>query len=111
MNGSSLINGMSPSDEEIGAAVREAAGVTPHPVRASRMEPDHQSVVTPELRGFGGAGLRVADASVMPAVLDANINAAVLMIREKATDKDYDCIRPSPGARIASRGWRQWRKM
>jgi choline dehydrogenase len=41
-------------------------------------------VTDPELRVHGIAGLRVADASIMPALLNGNTNAAVMMIAERA---------------------------
>jgi choline dehydrogenase len=43
-------------------------------------------VTDPELRVHGTQGLRVVDASVMPAVTNGNIYAPVLMIAEKASD-------------------------
>jgi choline dehydrogenase len=43
-------------------------------------------VVDNQLRVHGLEGLRVADASIMPAMPAANTNAAALMIGEKAAD-------------------------
>jgi choline dehydrogenase len=41
------------------------------------------SVVGPQLKVHGIEGLRVADASVMPIVVNAQTNAACLMIGER----------------------------
>ena len=60
--------------------------VTPyfHPVGTCRMGIDGAAVVDPELRVHAVAGLRVADASVMPSIVAANTNATVLAIAERA---------------------------
>ena len=44
------------------------------------------AVVDPELHVHGIAGLRVADAALMPTVISGNTNAATIMIGEKLAD-------------------------
>ncbi|MBS1887869.1 MAG: GMC family oxidoreductase N-terminal domain-containing protein [Actinobacteria bacterium] len=67
-------------------AVRERVGSYFHLAGTCRMGGDAEAVVDPELRVNGVAGLRVADASVMPTIVSANTNAATVMIAEKAAD-------------------------
>jgi choline dehydrogenase len=50
------------------------------------MGQDDKAVVDTELRVRGIEGLRVADASVMPAIPSPNIHPATIMIAEKASD-------------------------
>ncbi len=57
-----------------------------HQVGTCKMGIDSMAVTTPDLRVRGVRGLRVADASVMPAVTSGNTNAATLMIGERCAD-------------------------
>ena len=73
-------------DAAIDAFVRAGAHTAHHPLGTCRMGADAQSVVDPELRVRGVQGLRVVDASVMPDLVGGNINAAVIMVAERAAD-------------------------
>jgi choline dehydrogenase len=55
-----------------------------HAVGTCRMGIDERAVVDPELRVLGVDGLRVADASIMPAITGGNTNAPAMMIGEHA---------------------------
>jgi choline dehydrogenase len=74
------------SDAAIDDAIRQAIKTEFHPSCTCRMGVDDRAVVDPELRLRGVEGLRVVDASVMPHVVGANLNATVIMIAEKAAD-------------------------
>lgn len=71
---------------ELEHAVRESISSYFHLCGTARIGTDDEAVVDPELRVRGIGGLRVADASVMPAVVSSNTNAASVMIGEKAAD-------------------------
>jgi 4-pyridoxate dehydrogenase len=74
------------SDDAIDEHIRNTSITVHHPAGTCRMGADKASVVDPQLRVRGVAGLRVVDASVMPDLVCGNINAAVIMIAEKAAD-------------------------
>ncbi|MEI9915196.1 MAG: GMC oxidoreductase [Methylovirgula sp.] len=76
------------SAAEIEAYIRQTSITVHHPACTCRMGPggDPLAVVDQEMKVFGAEGLRVVDASVMPDMIGANINAAVIMIAEKAAD-------------------------
>jgi choline dehydrogenase len=72
--------------DAINAWLRQTAETIYHPVGTAKMGSDENSVVDPFLRVRGVEGLRVADASVIPAIISGNTNAATIMIAEKAAD-------------------------
>ncbi len=74
------------TDDEWLQFCRDSGETVFHPTSTCRMGTDATSVVDPQLRVRGIAGLRVADASIMPAVPSANTNASVIAVGEKAAD-------------------------
>lgn len=81
-----LLPGEDSSESELRHYVRTHASTIWHPVGTCKMGLDRQAVVDPQLRVHGVEGLRVADASIMPSIVSANPNAAIIMIGEKASD-------------------------
>ncbi|HRD28330.1 MAG TPA: GMC family oxidoreductase N-terminal domain-containing protein [Caulobacter sp.] len=75
-------------DDDAGllAAARDLGTTIFHPVGTARMglDSDPMAVVDERLRVTGVAGLRVADASVMPRITSGNTNSPTMMIAEKA---------------------------
>ena len=74
------------SDDEWLDFCRATGETVYHPTSSCRMGTDPRSVVDEQLRVRGVTGLRVIDASVMPAVVSGNTNAAVVAIAEKGAD-------------------------
>lgn len=86
------------TDDEFLHAAMTRAQTTFHPSCTCVMGPasGRMNVVDDALRVHGLAGLRVADASVIPHMLSANLNAATLMIGEKAADLILGRPAPEP---------------
>ncbi len=74
------------SDAEIRDWVRTAATTDFHPCGTCRMGHGADSVVDDEMRVHGVEGLRVVDASVIPQIMSANLNAPTQMIAARAAD-------------------------
>ena len=71
-------------DAALEAYIRERTWTAFHQVGTCKMGIDADAVVDPALRVYGVEGLRVADASIMPAVTSGNTNAPAVMIGERA---------------------------
>ena len=76
------VTGDTPSDDLLEDLALHYSFTVYHLTSTCRMG----SVVDPRLRVIGVAGLRIADASVMPNVVSGNTNAASIMIGEKAAE-------------------------
>ena len=76
------------TDDELLEVARERGTTTFHVMGTCRMGPDTDpsAVVDDALRVRGLEALRVVDASIMPTMPSANINAATMMIGEKGAD-------------------------
>jgi choline dehydrogenase len=83
------------SDEDLLEVLRASGESVFHPTSTCRMGTDERSVVDSQLRVRGVQGLRVVDASVMPAVVSGNTNASVIAVAEKAADLIHSDARRS----------------
>ena len=80
-----------------GAEIADGAALTPHirraasnyylsPAPAAWGDAASGAVTDPHLRVHGVGGLRVADAAVMPSLVNGNTGAAAMMIAECAAE-------------------------
>ncbi len=74
------------TDEDIDAWIRNTAMTVNHSLGTCAMGSGPASVVDPELKVHGIEGLRVVDASVLPDMPSAHINATVIALAERASD-------------------------
>ena len=74
------------SDAALVDYIRATIFSSAHQVGTCRMGADAQSVVDPQLRVRGVAGLRVADASILPTIPASYTNAASIVVGETAAE-------------------------
>jgi choline dehydrogenase len=74
------------TDDEIASFIRRGADTIFHAAASCPMGTDRMAVVDSSLRVHGLEGVRVADASIMPNVVNAPTHAACIMIGERLAD-------------------------
>jgi choline dehydrogenase len=74
------------SESALREYLKESTATTWHPVGTCRMGTDGMSVVDPQLRVRGIAGLRVVDSSIFPTIPSSNTNAPTIAAAEKGAD-------------------------
>ena len=86
------------SDDELLDAARHWGSTTYHVMGTCRMGPasDPTAAVDDTLKVRGIESLRVIDASIMPSMLSANLNAGTMMIAEKGADLILGKTPPEP---------------
>ena len=89
------------SDAGLLEHAKKTGSTTFHQTSTCMMGPPATAVVDSELRVHGLERLRVVDASVMPAVISGNTNAATIMIAEKASDLIRAAMRRGGSAKAA----------
>jgi len=89
------------SEAQFAEFARNAGTNVFHPVGTCKMGTDPMAVVDPRLRVIGVSGLRVIDASIMPAVTTGNTNAPAIMIGEKGAQMIKEDAREQPAAAAA----------
>ena len=82
-----LLPGVDATDADaLHAHLRARSQTLYHPVGTCRMGLDEDAVVTPDLRVRGVDGLRIVDASVMPALPRGHTNWPTVMVAERAAE-------------------------
>ncbi len=74
------------TNQQLDEIIRETSDTAYHPSCTNKMGTDGMSVVDQETKIYGLRNLRVIDSSIMPDIVSGNLNAATLMIAEKASD-------------------------
>jgi len=74
------------SEEQLNEYIKSKAETAYHPCGTLKMGIDKMAVVDENLKIHGLQNIRVVDASVIPEIPSANLNAPTLMIAEKASD-------------------------
>ncbi len=96
------------SDEALDEFVRQKGESAYHPSCTCKMGTDEMSVVDAGARLHGIEGLRVADASIMPNIVNGNLNATVIMLAEKLADaiRGREPLPPSKAPVYEAPDWR-----
>jgi choline dehydrogenase len=86
------------SDADLQAFLRTKVGTSYHPSGSCRMGADAEAVVDGAGSALAVDRLRIVDASIMPRVVTANLNAAVMMMAEKIADRMRETSLPASDA-------------